>query len=86
MSTEEKQQRLSPHRRCLLNLKLWLWLTEKFQFADRQVTLVWAAVVGILRALITKCFRRATDLLHFLFTFRKRFEKSYPFLLLYILG
>jgi hypothetical protein len=32
------------------------------------VTLVWAAVIGILGALVTECFRRATDLLHFLFT------------------
>jgi hypothetical protein len=32
------------------------------------VTLVWSAVIGILGALVTECFRRATDLLHFLFT------------------
>jgi len=66
MSTEEKPQRLSPHLRRLLILKLWL--IEKFRFGERQVTLVWAAVIGILGALVTECFRRATDLLHFLFT------------------
>src|SRR6267143_68311 len=66
MSTEEKPQRLSPFLRRLLILKLWL--IEKFRFGERQVTLVWAAVIGILGALVTECFRRATDLLHFLFT------------------
>jgi CIC family chloride channel protein len=66
MSTEEKQQRLSPLLRRLLILKLWL--IEKFRFGERQVTLVWPAVIGILGALVTEGFRRATDLLHFLFT------------------
>jgi len=66
MSTEEKPQRLSPFLRRFLILKLWL--IEKFRFGERQVTLVWAAVIGILGALVTECFRRATDLLHFLFT------------------
>jgi chloride channel protein, CIC family len=66
MSSEEKKQRLSPLLRRLLILKLWL--IEKFRFGERQVTLVWAAVIGILGALVTEGFRRATDLLHFLFT------------------
>jgi CIC family chloride channel protein len=66
MSTEEKGQRLLPLLRRLLILKVWL--IEKFRFDGRQVTLVWAAVIGILGALVTECFRRATDLLHFLFT------------------
>jgi len=66
MSTEEKPQRLSPFLRRLLILKVWL--IEKFRFGERQVTLVWAAVIGILGALVTEGFRRATDLLHFLFT------------------
>jgi chloride channel protein, CIC family len=66
MSTEEKPQHLSPHLRRLLILKLWL--IEKLRFGERQVTLVWAAAIGILGALVTQCFRRATDFLHFLFT------------------
>ena len=66
MSTAEKPQRLSPHLRRLLILKLWL--IEKLRFDERQLTLVWAAVIGVLGALVTECFRRATDLLHFLFT------------------
>jgi hypothetical protein len=32
------------------------------------LTLVWAEVISILGALVTGCFRRATELLHFLFT------------------
>jgi CIC family chloride channel protein len=66
MSTEEKQQRLSSLLRRLLILKLWL--IEKFRLGERQVTLVWGAVIGILGALVTEGFRRATELLHFLFT------------------
>jgi chloride channel protein, CIC family len=66
MSTEEKGQRLSPLLRHLLILKVWLIV--KFRFGERQVTLVWAAVIGILGALVTECFRCATNLLHFLFT------------------
>jgi chloride channel protein, CIC family len=66
MSIEEKRERLSPFLRRLLILKVWL--IEKFRFGERQVTLVWAAVIGLLGALVTECFRRATDLLHFLFT------------------
>jgi chloride channel protein, CIC family len=42
--------------------------SEKFRFGERQATLIWAAVIGILGALVTECFRRATDFLHFLFT------------------
>ncbi|HZC36493.1 MAG TPA: ClcB-like voltage-gated chloride channel protein, partial [Chthoniobacterales bacterium] len=66
METEEKRQRLSPLLRRLLILKVWL--IEKFRFGERQVTLVWAAVIGMLGALAAEVFRRATDLLHYLFT------------------
>jgi chloride channel protein, CIC family len=66
MSTKEKQWRLAPLLRRLLILKFWP--IEKFRIGDRQVTLVWAVVIGILGALVTEGFRRATDLLHFLFT------------------
>jgi chloride channel protein, CIC family len=66
MDTAEKRQRLSPLLRRLLILKVWL--IERFRFGERQVTLVWAAVIGILGALAAESFRRATDLLHFLFT------------------
>jgi chloride channel protein, CIC family len=66
MQTEEKRQRLSPLLRSLLILKVWL--IDKFRLGERQVTLVWAAVIGILGALAAEVFRRATDLLHYLFT------------------
>jgi chloride channel protein, CIC family len=66
METEEKRQRLSPLLRSLLILKVWL--IDKFRLGERQVTLVWAAVIGILGALAAEVFRRATDLLHYLFT------------------
>ena len=52
----EKPQRLSPFLRRFLILKLWL--IEKLRFGERQVTLVWAAVIGILGALVTEGFRR----------------------------
>ena len=66
MDTEEKRQRLSPLLRRLLILKVWL--VERFRFGERQVTLVWAAAIGILGALAAECFRRATDLIHYLAT------------------
>jgi chloride channel protein, CIC family len=66
MAVEEKPQRLSPLLRRLLILKVWL--IERFRFGERQVTLVWAAAIGILGALAAECFRRATDLVHYLAT------------------
>jgi chloride channel protein, CIC family len=66
METEEKRRRLSPILRWLLIFKVWL--IERFRLGERQVTLVWAAVIGILGALAAECFRRATDLLHYICT------------------
>jgi CIC family chloride channel protein len=66
MGAEEKRQRLSPILRRLLILKVWL--IERFRLGERQVTLVWAAAIGILGALASECFRRASDLLHRFFT------------------
>src|SRR5258707_13428539 len=66
MDTEEKRQRLSPLLRRLLILKVWI--IERFRFGERQVTLVWAAAIGILGALAAECFQGATDILHWLFT------------------
>src|SRR5258708_31423148 len=66
MDTEEKRQRLSPLLRRLLILKVWM--SERFRLGEGQVTLVWAAVIGILGALAAECFRQATDILHWLFT------------------
>src|ERR1700726_570316 len=66
METEEKRRRLSPILRWLLILKVWL--IERFRLGERQVTLLWAAVIGFLGALAAECFRRATDLLHYICT------------------
>jgi CIC family chloride channel protein len=66
METEERRQRLSPLLRRLLILKVWL--VEKFRFGERQVTLLWAVVIGVLGALVSECFRQGTDVLHHLFT------------------
>jgi chloride channel protein, CIC family len=66
METEEKRQRLSPLLRRLLILKVWL--IERFRLGERQVTLVWAAVIGIMSAFASEGFRRVTNLLHYLAT------------------
>src|SRR6266576_6626659 len=66
METEERRQRLSPLLRRLLILKVWL--VEKFRFGEREVTLLWAVVIGALGALVSECFRLGTDVLHRLFT------------------
>src|ERR1700732_340817 len=66
METEEKRRRLSPILRWLLILKVWL--IERFRLGERQVTLLWAAVIGFLGALAAECFRRVTDLLHYICT------------------
>jgi chloride channel protein, CIC family len=66
MDTEEKRHRLSPLLRRVLILKVWL--IERFRLGERQVTLVWAAVIGILGAFASEFFRRATNLLHYLAT------------------
>src|ERR1700730_9208458 len=45
-----------------------LWLVEHIPVGERQFMLVWAALIGLLGALASKLFRRATDLLHHLAT------------------
>jgi CIC family chloride channel protein len=49
-------------------LKFKLWLVEHFPVGERQFTLVWAALIGLLGALASELFRRATDLLHYMAT------------------
>ena len=34
-----------------------VWLIEKFRFGERQVTLVWAPVIGLLDALVAEATR-----------------------------
>src|SRR5215468_7824067 len=58
---ENKEKRtLSPLLRRLLRLKVWL--------SERQVTLIWAALIGVLGALASESFRKTSDFLHYLAT------------------
>jgi chloride channel protein, CIC family len=67
-NTAEKQQKrvLSPLLRRLLRLKFWL--VEHLRLSERQLTLIWAALIGVLGALASESFRKATDILHFVAT------------------
>ena len=58
------------HRPALLRLVLRskLWLLERLRIGERQFMLVWAALIGLLGALSSEVFRRATDILHSLAT------------------
>jgi CIC family chloride channel protein len=47
-------------------LKLKVWFVERFHVHERQLMLLWAALIGLLGALASECFRRATDIIHFL--------------------
>jgi CIC family chloride channel protein len=49
-------------------LKLKVWFAERFHLRERQLMLLWAALIGLLGALASECFRRASDILHFLAT------------------
>jgi chloride channel protein, CIC family len=67
MSGEHSQKRtLSPLFRRLLRLKVWL--VERFRPSERQATLIWAALIGVLGALASALFRGATEILHYLAT------------------
>jgi chloride channel protein, CIC family len=57
---------LSPPLRRLLRLKFWL--VEHLRPSERQVTLMWAALIGALGALASETFRKASEFLHYLAT------------------
>ena len=62
---ENKQKRtLSPLLRRLLRLKFWV--VERFRLSERQLTLIWAALIGVLGALASESFRKASEVLHYL--------------------
>jgi len=64
---EQKSDRYpSPLFQQLLKLKLWL--VEQFRIGERQLMLLWAALIGLLGALAAEVFRRASDIVHFLAT------------------
>jgi chloride channel protein, CIC family len=60
------KQTLSPLLRQLLRLKVWL--VERLRLTERQYTLIWAAVIGVLGALASESFRKASDFVHYLAT------------------
>lgn len=57
---------LSPLLRLLLRLKFWV--VEHLRLSERQLTLIWAALIGVLGALASESFRRASELLHYVAT------------------
>ena len=64
---EHKQkQTLSPLLRRLLRLKVWV--VEHLRLSERQVTLIWAALIGVLGALASESFRKASDFIHYVAT------------------
>ena len=55
---------LSPLLRLLLRLKFWV--AEHLRLSERQLTLIWAALIGVLGALASESFRRSSEFLqHF---------------------
>jgi chloride channel protein, CIC family len=64
---EHKPKRyLSPLFQQLLKLKVWL--VERFRIGERQLMLLWAALIGLLGALAAEIFRRTSDIIHFVAT------------------
>jgi CIC family chloride channel protein len=63
---QQEQRTLSPLLRRLLRLKFWL--VEHFRLSERQLTLIWAALIGVLGALASEGFRRASEFLHYVAT------------------
>jgi CIC family chloride channel protein len=59
-------RRLTPLIRRLLKLKVWL--VDHFRLSERQVTLIWAGLIGLLGALVSELFRRSSDLLSYVMT------------------
>ena len=49
-------------------LKVKVWFVDRFHLRERQLMLVWAALIGLLGAIAAECFRRASDIVHFLAT------------------
>ena len=63
---QQEQRTLSPLLRRLLRLKFWL--VEHFRLSERQLTLIWAALIGVLGALASEGFRKASEFLHYVAT------------------
>jgi chloride channel protein, CIC family len=63
---DPQKRRLSPLFRRLLKIKVWL--VDRFRLSERQITLIWAALVGFLGACASESFRKASSLLHYIAT------------------
>ena len=57
----QPQRTLSPLLRGLLRLKFWL--AEHLRLSERHVTLIWAALIGVLGALASEGFRKSSEIL-----------------------
>ena len=55
----QPQRTLSPLLRGLLRLKFWL--VEHLRLSERQLTLIWAALIGVLGALASEGFRKSSE-------------------------
>jgi chloride channel protein, CIC family len=62
----QKTPTLSPLLRSLLRLKFWF--AEHLRLSERQLTLIWAGLIGVLGALASDGFRKASELLQYLAT------------------
>jgi CIC family chloride channel protein len=62
----QKTRTLSPLLRSLLRLKFWL--AEHLRLSERQLTLIWAGLIGVLGALASDGFRKASELLQYVAT------------------
>jgi CIC family chloride channel protein len=62
----QKTRTLSPLLRNLLRLKFWL--AEHLRLSERQLTLIWAGLIGVLGAMASDGFRKTSDLLHYFAT------------------
>src|ERR1700736_3923495 len=65
----KRERRISPFLRRFLKLKVWF--IEHFRVSERQVTLFWAALIGILGALASESFRKASEIVHYFATGNK---------------
>jgi chloride channel protein, CIC family len=65
----KREHRISPFLRRFLKLKVWF--IEHFRVSERQVTLFWAALIGVLGALASECFRKASEIVHYFATGNK---------------
>src|ERR1700747_2904004 len=57
----QRKRSLSPLLRRLLRLKFWV--VEHLRLSERQLTLIWAALIGVLGAFASEGFRKTSEFL-----------------------